>query len=410
MATIKAFKAVRPKNEYAEKIAALPYDVYNTEEAREEINKNPLSFLQVDLPLATLPEDFTGDNIAVNNHAAENFKKMWQKGYFMQEENNCLYFYEITMKEHTQLGLVCATSVDEYIDGTIKKHEKTREEKEIDRINHIDALDANTGPIFLTYKNENRIKNIIAQCIKDSAEIDFISDDGVRHKIWTIRDENSISNLENYFAEIPNLYIADGHHRSASAAKVSLKRREQNSGFKGTEEFNYFLSILFPSDNVKIYDYNRVVKDLNGLSQEKLFEKIKENFTLENSDQKVKPEKKSEFGMYLKDRWYKLTYKGKMTGDEIEDLDVSILQNKLLSPLLGIKDPRTDDRIDFIGGIRGLEELEKRVAKDMEIAFSLYPTSLDELMAVADANKEMPPKSTWFEPKPRSGLFIHNLK
>ncbi|CDZ74374.1 putative protein [Peptoniphilus sp. ING2-D1G] len=410
MATIKAFKAIRPKNEYAEKIAALPYDVYNTEEAREEISKHPLSFLQVDLPLATLPEDFDGDNIAINKHAFENFKKMWDEGYFMQEDENCLYLYEMTMKDHTQLGLVCATSVDEYLDGTIKKHEKTRADKEVDRINHIDSLDANTGPIFLTYKNEERIKNTIKQCVKCDAEIDFTSDDGIRHRIWTIRDENIISDLVNYFAEIPNLYIADGHHRSASAAKVSLKRREQNPGFKGDEEFNYFLSILFPSDNVQIYDYNRVLKDLNGLSEEELFEKIEENFKLEKSTQQVKPSKKSEFGMYLNNNWYKLTYKGENTGDVIEDLDVSILQNKLLSPILGIQDPRTDKRIDFIGGIRGIEELEKRVEDDMEIAFSLYPTSLEELMAVADANKEMPPKSTWFEPKPRSGLFIHNLK
>ncbi|MDO5040537.1 MAG: DUF1015 family protein [Peptoniphilus sp.] len=410
MATIKAFKAVRPKTEYSAKVAALPYDVYNTKEAREEINKNPLSFLQVDLPLATLPEDFHGDNLEINRHAVINFKKMWDEGYFMQEDENCLYLYEMTMNNHVQLGLVCATSVDEYLDGTIKKHEKTRAEKEIDRINHIDALDANTGPIFLTYKNEEKIKNTIAQCVKEPSEIDFISDDEVRHRIWTIRDEKTISDLENYFTEIPNLYIADGHHRSASAIKVSLKRREENPQFKGDEEFNYFMSILFPSDNVQIYDYNRVVKDLKGLSHEELLEKIEENFKLEKVDQKLKPSKKSEFGMYLKGQWYKLTYNGEMTGDEIEDLDVSILQNKLLSPILEIKDPRTDDRIDFIGGIRGLEELERRVGEDMEIAFSLYPTSLDELMTVANANKEMPPKSTWFEPKPRSGLFIHKLQ
>ncbi|WP_211660189.1 DUF1015 domain-containing protein [Peptoniphilus faecalis] len=405
---IKAFKAIRPKKELASEIAALPYDVYSVKEAREIIKKNPKSFLQVDLPAATVDDEVKN----LNEIALLNFNNLKKKGYFYKEDRDKLYIYSLTMKGKTQVGLVACASIDEYLEGKIKKHEFTRKDKEADRVDHVDKLDANTGPIFLTYKSLDEINKIIYSEIKEIPEIDFRTEDGVNHKIWTIEDEDTIEKLITLFKNVENFYIADGHHRCASAVKVGLKRREENKDYTGNEEFNYFLSLIFPSKEVEIMDYNRVVKDLNNFTEKEFLEKLRENFEVEVAKTSpYKPEGKGCFGMYLSDNWYKLKVKDELVKDDIiERLDVSILQNLVLDKILGIKNPRTDERIDFVGGIRGLYELEKRTREDMQIAFSLYPTSLEELFEVADAGEVMPPKSTWFEPKPLSGLFIHELK
>ncbi|NMW84504.1 DUF1015 domain-containing protein [Peptoniphilus sp. AGMB00490] len=408
MMEIKAFKAIRPKKELASEIAALPYDVYSVKEAREIIKKNPKSFLQVDLPAATVDDEVKN----LNEIALLNFNNLKKKGYFYKEDRDKLYIYSLTMKGKTQVGLVACASIDEYLEGKIKKHEFTRKDKEADRVDHVDKLDANTGPIFLTYKSLDEINKIIYSEIKEIPEIDFRTEDGVNHKIWTIEDEDTIEKLITLFKNVENFYIADGHHRCASAVKVGLKRREENKDYTGNEEFNYFLSLIFPSKEVEIMDYNRVVKDLNNFTEKEFLEKLRENFEVEVAKTSpYKPEGKGCFGMYLSDNWYKLKVKDELVKDDIiERLDVSILQNLVLDKILGIKNPRTDERIDFVGGIRGLYELEKRTREDMQIAFSLYPTSLEELFEVADAGEVMPPKSTWFEPKPLSGLFIHELK
>lgn len=405
---IKAFKAIRPKKELASEIAALPYDVYSVKEAREIINKNPKSFLKVDLPAATVD----GEVKNLNEIALLNFNNLKKKGYFYKEDRDKLYIYSLTMKGKTQVGLVACTSIDEYLDGKIKKHEFTIKDKEADRVDHVDKLDANTGPIFLTYKSVDEINKIIYSEIKKTPEINFNTKDGVNHKIWTIEDEDTLEKLILLFKNVENFYIADGHHRCASAVKVGLKRREEKKNYTGNEEFNYFLSLIFPSIEVEIMDYNRVVKDLNNFTENEFLEKLRENFEVEVAKTSpYKPEGKGYFGMYLNDKWYKLKVKDEFVKDDIiEKLDVSILQNLVLDKILGIKNPRTDERIDFVGGIRGLHELEKRTREDMKIAFSLYPTSLEELFEVADAGEVMPPKSTWFEPKPLSGLFIHELK
>lgn len=409
MATIKAFKALRPKKEFASQIAALPYDVFTTEEAREEINKNQLSFLKVDLPLASLEKNKDYTDKEVNQKAKENLDQMLDQSYFYQEDENCLYLYNLNFRGKDQTGLIASCSIDEYINDTIKKHEKTLLAKQKDRTEHIDILDANTGPIFLTYSSNDKIKTLIVGLKKADPEIEFTSPDGVKHSIWTIRDQEIIKNLVKEFEKINNFYIADGHHRSASAVQVAKKRRLENPNYKGDEEFNYFLSMLVDKDEIQIYDYNRLVKDLNNLSEEEFLEKLKEDFELEKLDKIYKPAKKGEFTLFIGDSHYKMTYKNERQG-LVENLDVSILQDLVLDKILGIKDPRKDKRIDFVGGIRGLDELERRVHKDMALAFALYPTSLDELIQIADQNKNMPPKSTWFEPKPRSGLFIHKLK
>lgn len=412
MVKIRTFKAVRPKKEYAKEIASLPYDVYSEEEAREIINKNPKSFLAVDLPIATTDENCKKISQELNKIALKNFNKMKDLGYFYKEDRGKLYIYQLTMKGKSQNGLICTTSIDEYLEGIIKKHEYTRKEKEEDRINHVDTLDANTGPIFLTYKSNEEIKKIIERQIQKKPEVEFTSEDQVSHKIWTIDDEKTIDQIIFEFGKIDNLYIADGHHRAASAVKVGLKRRSKKINYTGEEEFNYFLSVLFPSDQVNVMAYNRVVKDLNDLSPKEFLEKMKDDFYIEEAPKSpYQPIEKGTFGMLLAKKWYKLKVKeNSFKKDPISSLDVSILQNLVLDKILDIKDPRTDKRIDFVGGIRSLIELEKRTEEDMILAFSLFPTSLEELFDVADEGLIMPPKSTWFEPKPRSGLFIHELK
>jgi uncharacterized protein (DUF1015 family) len=414
MAIVKAFKAIRPTAELADKVAALPYDVMNSNEAREMVKDNPYSFVHVDKAEIDLDPTIDLHDKRVYEKARDNMKKMIDEGTLIQESSNCLYIYKQVMDGRSQIGIVACTSIDDYIKDVIKKHEHTRADKELDRINHVDYTNANTGPIFLTYKAKDEINNVISKWMKDSKPVyDFQSEDNIGHTIWVINDGAVVEKIEKAFSTIDYLYIADGHHRSASAVKVGLKRREEFLQYTGNEEFNFFLSVLFPDEQLYIMDYNRVVQDLNGHSKEDFMNKVKEKFEVELYDQpgQYKPSTKRSFGMYLDEKWYVLKAKEGTydANDPVNRLDVSIMQNNLLNPILGILDPRTDKRIDFIGGIRGLKELERRVNEDMRVAFSMFPTTIDDLMAIADAGKVMPPKSTWFEPKLRSGLFIHEL-
>jgi len=414
MPVIKPFKAFRPQPELVTRVASPPYDVLNTEEARQLVKNNPYSFLHVNKAEIDLDSSVDHYDQRVYEKASENLNKLIKEKVYLQDEQEKIYIYRQVMKGRAQTGLVICVSIDDYLKGKIKEHENTREDKEKDRINHIDFTDANTGPVFLTYKAKDEIKQIIDKWTKEENPVyDFSSEDRITHTCWVIDDKSTIQQLIESFAEIDYLYIADGHHRAAAATKVGLQRREQYKDYTGKEEFNYFLSVLFPHDELYIMDYNRLVADLAGNSEEEFIRKISEKFTIEeyNGEGPNRPNSRHTFGMYLDNCWYKLTAKpGTFDEDDaVDTLDVSILQNNLLIPILEIKDPRTDQRIEFAGGIRGLEELEKRVKAGMKAAFSLYPTSIEELMKVADAEKLMPPKSTWFEPKLRSGIFIHKL-
>lgn len=411
MAVIRQFKAIRPTPEMAEKVAALPYDVVNSEEAAEMVIGNPYSFLHVDKAEIDLPVGTDIYSPEVYEKAKSNLEKMITDGVLVKDEKPMLYVYELTMDGRSQTGLVACTSIDEYMQGIIKKHELTREDKEQDRIRHVDICNANTGPIFLAYRTVDEISEIVDNVKKNAPVYDFTAEDGIIHRAWIIDDEETINRLVKLFKDVPNLYIADGHHRNASAAKVGLKRRNENPNYTGDEEFNYYLAVIFPSDQLKILDYNRVVKDLNGLSEEEFIKKLSEKFDIVETEGRAKPDKAYDFGMYMDGKWYMLTAKDEIKSkDAVKGLDVSILQDNVLIPILGIGDIRTDKRIDFVGGIRGLGELEKRVdSGEMKVAFAMYPTSIEQLMTIADENKIMPPKSTWFEPKLRSGLFIHSL-
>lgn len=414
MAIFRPFKALRPAPEYASKVAALPYDVMNSDEARKMVEGNPYSFLHIDKAEIDLPLGTDLYSPEVYAKAAENLKASEEKGILKEDEKPCFYIYRQIMNGREQTGLVGCASVDDYINNRIKKHELTRADKEADRIRHVDTCDANTGPIFLCYKGKSDISSIIDKYKKSEPVYDFVTDDGISNTVWIISDENDCKKLSALLSEVGDFYIADGHHRCASAVNVAKMRREQNPDFDGTEEFNFFLAVLFPAESLEIMDYNRVVKDLNGNTTEEFIEKIAKAFIVKKApcDGAYHPEEKHTFGMYLNKEWYKLTAKdGTFDKDNpVEQLDVSVLQKNLLTPILGIGDPRTDKRIDFIGGIRGLGELERRASEDMELAFSMYPTTLDDLMSIADADMIMPPKSTWFEPKLLSGLFIHKLK
>ncbi len=411
MAVIRKFKAIRPTSKMAEAVAALPYDVVNSEEAREMTKDKPYSFLHVDKAEIDLPVDTDIYSPQVYAKAKENLDKLVSDGILVQDNKPMLYVYELTMDGRSQTGLVACTSIDEYLNGIIKKHELTREDKEQDRIRHVDICNANTGPIFLAYRTVDEISAIIENVKKNAPVYDFTAEDGIKHRAWVIDNDETANKLIELFKAVPNLYIADGHHRNASAAKVGLKRREEHPDYTGDEEFNYYLAVIFPSDQLKIMDYNRVVRDLNGMTSEEFMNKLAEKFDIHEADGRAKPEKQYDFGMYLDKKWYMLTAKENLrVNDAVAGLDVSILQDNVLIPILGIGDIRTDKRIDFVGGIRGLGELERRVdSGEMKVAFAMYPTSIDQLMTIADENKIMPPKSTWFEPKLRSGLFIHSL-
>ena len=412
MAVLKPFKAVRPKDEYASQVGALPYDVMNSEEAREMVKGKPYSFLHVDKAEVDLPQGIDIYSAEVYEKAKENLDALSENGICKQDEKPMLYIYRQIMNGREQTGIVGCTAVDDYINNVIKKHEFTRADKEADRIRHVDTLDANTGPIFLTHR-ENKTVSDITENWKNTHTpcYDFVSDDGVSQTVWVIDDDAVIDTLVKEFAEIPYLYIADGHHRCASAVRVGERRRGDGEYDKNAE-FNFFLSVIFPCDQLKIMDYNRVIADLNGNTSEEFVAKMSEKFVVEEAiTSPYAPEERHTFGMYLDNKWYKVTAKAEFIdeNDPVECLDVSILQNNLITPILNITDPRTDKRIDFVGGIRGLEELERRCAEGMKLAFAMYPTSLNELMDIADAGKVMPPKSTWFEPKLLSGLFIHKL-
>lgn len=410
MALIKPFECVRPNEKDAARVAALPYDVYNRQEAVCEVKREPLSFLKIDR--AETQFDDSTDTYApeVYAKAKELFEEALADKTFITDTDKTYYIYALTMDKRTQTGIVACASIDDYLNNVIKKHENTRADKEVDRITHVDTLSAQTGPIFLAYRADSVINDAVKKTKENKALYDFISPDGIRHQVWKMTDITLVENVRKAFEGIDSVYIADGHHRAASAVKVGLKRRQENPGYTGNEEFNYFLSVLFPDEELMILPYNRVVKDLNGYTQEEFLNKIKEKFDIAESDKQVSPDKKGTFGMYLGGEWYKLTaHKDIMSDDPVDGLDVAVLQDKLLAPVLGIGDPKTDKRIDFVGGIRGLSELEKRCREDCVVAFSMYATSIAELFAVADAGKLMPPKSTWFEPKLRSGLFIHRI-
>ena len=412
MAEIRPFVCVRPAEELASRVAALPYDVYNRQEAKEEVQREPLSFLKIDRAETNFDDSVDTYAPEVYQKAKELLQKDKQEGVYITDEDRSYYIYQLVMDGRPQTGLVACSSVDDYMNHVIKKHENTREDKEIDRITHVDTCSAQTGPIFLAYRSDKGIHDIVASYVENETPIyDFTAVDGIAHRVWKIAKKEDVDAIYKAFQNIQQIYIADGHHRAASAVKVGLKRRQENPGYTGEEEFNYFLSVLFPHDELRILDYNRTVKDLNGRSLTQFLEEISKNFIVEKAEGQVRPEKKGTFGMYTEGQWYHLTAKPELFEgkDAVGSLDVSVLQDYLLGPVLGIGDPRTDQRIDFIGGIRGLSELEKRADSDMKISFSMYPTSISELFDVADQELLMPPKSTWFEPKLRSGLFIHEI-
>jgi len=414
MADIRPFKAVRPERSKAESIAALPYDVVSRAEAKAEIEREPLSFLRIDRAETGFDESVAFNDKKVYERAAKLLNGMIQNGDFISDDRPCYYIYELTMDGRVQTGITAVSSAADYLNGIIKKHENTRADKEKDRIEHVSACSAQTGPIFLAYRKNEVISRIVSRIKEEKEpEYDFKSSDGIRHRVFIIDDEMDIDTIRGAFSGIDSIYIADGHHRCASAVKVCQKRKaEAVDSYDQNADYNYFLSVLFPDDELKIYDYNRVISDLNGLSEERFFDRLRKKFNIEDmGDAGYRPEKKGCIGMYISGKWYKLTFKESVPEDDaVESLDVSILQNELLAPVLNIEDPKTDERIDFIGGIRGLGELKRMVdAGDAEVAFAMYPTSIEELFAVADAGRLMPPKSTWFEPKLRSGLFIHRI-
>ena len=417
MADIRPFNCVRPAEKYADQVAALPYDVYNREEAAEQVKDKPYSFLNIDRPETQFAPSQDMYAPEVYEKAKDLYESFKRDGIFVKDADKKYYIYELTMDGRSQTGIVAVASIDDYVNGVIKKHENTVEKKELDRINHVGSLSAQTGPIFLAYRSNKEIADVVAKYKKNAPLYDFVSEDGIGHRVFVIDGAEDIKKVNETFSGINEIYIADGHHRAASAVKVGLKRREEAKA-KGTldneAEYNYFLSVLFPEDELAILPYNRAVSDLNGHSVEQVLLEIKKKgFDVqEMGNTQVSPEVKGVIGLYIRDKgWYKLTAGEALASitDPVESLDVSLLQNYILEPLLGITNPRNDKRIDFIGGIRGIGELERRANSDMLIAFSMYPTKIQELFAVADAGRLMPPKSTWFEPKLRSGLFIHEF-
>lgn len=426
---ILPFRALRPAAALAEQVAALPYDVYTRAEARAFVKDRPLSFLNIDRPETQFPPDYDMYAAEVYEKADELLRKQLADGVFVREEQDCYYIYELTMNGRTQTGVAALSSIDDYLSGACKKHENTVQAKEQDRIRHVDVCAAQTGPIFLAYRAVAEIDALVAQAKEQESVYDFVAEDGVRHRVWVLRDAAQLARLQSLFAQIPCTYIADGHHRAASAVQAGLKRRAEHPDYTGKEQFNYFLSVLFPDNQLEILPYNRVVSDLNGMELPDFVESLGESFELyELSAHAAAPESKGDVTMYLNGMWYLLRVKEEVyearKDDPVASLDVALLQDTVLKPLLGIRDPRTDKRIQFVGGIRGLSELTKQVSRltydaamsgtleedGPAVAFAMYPTSIAELLRVADAGLLMPPKSTWFEPKLRSGLFIHEIE
>jgi uncharacterized protein (DUF1015 family) len=411
MARIEPFKGLRPRKDIAHLVASPPYDVLNSREARQLASGNEFSFLHIIKPEIDLPENTDIYSDPVYQKAKNNLDYFIKEKILIQDSQKSFYIYKQVWGDHIQVGLVASASVQDYQENKIKKHEFTRAVKEKDRMRHIESLNANTGPVFLTFKHNQGILKLFEKAMESHPEYDFKSEDGVRHLFYLVSDTRLIQDLQREFSNLDALYVADGHHRSAAAALVKKKRETQNSGHHGNEEYNFFLSVIFPHNQMKILAYNRVVKSLGNQCKAEFFHRLSENFSYEESEIKV-PQKPREFCLYIEGKWYRLNARENSFNvrDPVDSLDVSILQKNLLDPVLGITDPRTDDRIDFIGGIRGTTELEKRVdSGGFKIAFSLYPTKIEQLFAVADSGNVMPPKSTWFEPKLRSGLVCHLL-
>ena len=411
MAVVKSFKCVRPVKELAEQVASLPYDVYDRKEAKAAVSGKPYAFLNIDRPETAFDDSFDMYSKEAYEKAKNLYEEFKNNGVYEKDNEDSYYLYELTMNGRSQIGIVGLASVDDYLNDIIKKHENTREEKEIDRIKHVDTVNAQTGPIFLAYKKNDDLKKIISENISDAPIYDFVSDDGIGHRVWKV-DKAYNEQIRECFENIESLYIADGHHRAASAVKVALKRRQNENN--PNAEYNYFLSVIFDERQLHILPYNRIVLDLNKKSVEEVISLIAENFDITESPVLEEIGDRGEFGMLVKDKFYILSAKKKVldsvSGDVIKSLDVSILQDLVLEPIFGIKDPRTDERIKFAGGIRGVGYLRSEIDNDRgKVAFLMYPTSMEELFAVADENKLMPPKSTWFEPKLRSGIFIHEI-
>ena len=412
MSKFRPFRAIRPLPEDAKQVASRPYDVLNSDEARLEAADNPISFLRVIKPEIDLPSDSDPYGEEVYRQGLAKLTEFKEQGILVQDPEAFFYVYRLTMDGRTQTGIVGCCDYQEYYDGSIKKHELTRTAKENDRVRHVETQNANAEPVFFSYRGKPGIDALVNEVTRSPIEYDFVAEDGIRHELWVVRDRRLIENFESGFAEVPALYVADGHHRTAAAARVGQMRKEDNSDHTGEEEYNFFMAVLFPDDQLKIFDYNRVVRDLNGLSQESFLSAIKQSFEVSAIDGELAPTEKGTFSMYLGGVWYRLkANKEKLTSSPKEGLDVTYLSDEVLEPILGISDLRNDLRIDFVGGIRGLGELERRVdSGEMAVAFALFPVSMEELLAIADAGEIMPPKTTWFEPKLRSGLFIHDLE
>ena len=412
MSKFRPFRAIRPLPEDAKQVASRPYDVLNSDEARLEAADNPISFLRVIKPEIDLPSDSDPYGEEVYRQGLAKLTEFKELGILVQDPEAFFYVYRLTMDGRTQTGIVGCCDYQEYYDGSIKKHELTRTAKENDRVRHVETQNANAEPVFFSYRGKPGIDALVNEVTRSPIEYDFVAEDGIRHELWVVRDRRLIENFESGFAEVPALYVADGHHRTAAAARVGQMRKEDNYDHTGEEEYNFFMAVLFSDDQLKIFDYNRVVRDLNGLSQESFLSAIKQSFEVTAIDGELAPTEKGTFSMYLGGVWYRLkANKEKLTSSPKEGLDVTYLSDEVLEPILGISDLRNDLRIDFVGGIRGLGELERRVdSGEMAVAFALFPVSMEELLAIADAGEIMPPKTTWFEPKLRSGLFIHDLE
>ena len=411
MALLQPFRAWRPRADLAPRVAAPPYDVLDSEEARKMAHDNEFSFLHVSKAEIDLEPGTRSDAPAVFNRARANFERMIAAGTFVREPSAAYYVYRQRMGDHVQTGLVAGASLDEYVDGRIKKHEHTRIDKEDERARHIEALNANAGPVFLIYPDRPAIDALVARICQERPAYDFTSDDRIGHTLWVVSDARAIAEIRRAFADVPALYVADGHHRSAAALRVRDKRRAANPAHRGDEPYNFFLAVVFPSNQVKIMAYNRVVRDLNGLAPADFLARAGERFALAPAAH-AEPDRVHDFGIFLDGRWQRLTAKSGSfpANDPVASLDCAILQDNLLHPVLNIADPRTEKRIDFVGGIRGTAELERRCRSGWAVAFALFPTAVDQLMSVADAGKFMPPKSTWFEPKLRSGLLVRPLE
>ncbi|MFR8548129.1 MAG: DUF1015 domain-containing protein [Lachnospiraceae bacterium] len=411
MADIRPFQAIRPARGLEARVAALPYDVYSRKEAYIQAAKDRLSFLNIDRPETQFAEDTDMYAERVYKKAGDMIRERLEQGVFVSDEKPMYYLYELTQGQHVQTGVVACAAIDDYLNHVIREHENTREEKEADRIRHIDACGMQTGPVFLAYHRNEAVQEVVQRIRRQDAVFDFGSFDGVRHRGWCVSRQKDIETLQAAFGDVDRLYIADGHHRAASAVRVGQRRRRAHPDYDGTEAFNFFLAVLFPEDELTIMDYNRAVRDLNGMTQEEFLGRIAQRFEARRCVKAKKPEKKGVFAMYLGDTWYELRLRAQHCREGvIDNLDVSVLQRELLAPVLGIADPKNDARLDFIGGVRGLEELERRVHTDCAVAFAMYPTAREELFAVADAGLLMPPKSTWFEPKLYSGLFLHQIE